>query len=97
MRHQPNLVLGKLRASCLRKVSVSLQTPLKSDEVGKSLQFPNPQDLGLTGDNNFTIAPPPFNVNAPPKTLVDFSLVKIVLDYKDQAGQPTVCTVKIDP
>ncbi len=72
-------------------------------DLAKALAFPSPQDLvlGALGEDTLTLNNlPPFTINQPPLTLLDFGPVSCVLVYADRS-QPsapaTTVTFKLDP
>jgi hypothetical protein len=72
-------------------------------DLAKALAFPSPQDLGLgaLGSDTLTLNNlPPFPINQPPLTLVDFGPVSVVLAYEDRSragNPPTQVTFSLDP
>ncbi len=68
-------------------------------DLAKALAFPNPQDLvlGALGSDTLTLNNlPPFPVNQPPLTLLDFGPVIAVLVYADRSqpsAPPTTVTL----
>ncbi|MDQ6666140.1 MAG: hypothetical protein M3Z23_17300, partial [Acidobacteriota bacterium] len=72
-------------------------------ELAKALAFPGPQALALGALGSDTLALntlPPFQINQPPLTLLDFGPVSAVLVYEDRSatGHPaTTVTFKLDP
>ena len=93
----PSPVLRIPDAPHLADVGALLNATGLFPDLSAALAFPAPQELGLAGEGNFRIAPPPFKITAPAKTLVDFNVVQLVLDYHDRDGNATTCTVTIDP
>lgn len=65
-------------------------------DLGSALQFPGPETLGVSGDDlsvdrTWTIT------GVSPRALIDFNVVKVLIDYRDENGNPTTVHVTLSP